>query len=346
MQIRSQLQVSTRHEYKKINNKTLATEQLRMAPASTRKIASNWKQYLLFIVFPLILSGCTQKSFTETLNATPEPAVVQQKTIDFRWAECNTLNSLYKEGINNALYWLRTIECTHRIMSTEAQRQASQVIVTSWDNAFYKSILLERAGMSIAERRTQLVLLESYKLQFPSSMRILLSTWIENQTLTLALAEEKTRYRRFSTETENRVELLRKENNALEHELKVTLKKLENLTQIERQLSSRKQGASVDSLSQDELLSESTSTTIEIEKNIAEKSTVEKPATQTMTTQSITVKPKSEETQSTPTSIKNEPVKPEPAKPEQAEPEPIKPGSVTPDTEKQEPIKPTEAESK
>nr|MBO8919349.1 hypothetical protein [Proteus mirabilis] len=40
----------------------------------------------------------------------------------------------------------------------------------------YKSILLERAGMTVAERRAQLVLLESYQLQFPSSMRVLLST--------------------------------------------------------------------------------------------------------------------------------------------------------------------------
>lgn len=30
----------------------------------------------------------------------------------------------------------------------------------------YKSILLERAGMTVAERRAQLVLLESYQLQF------------------------------------------------------------------------------------------------------------------------------------------------------------------------------------
>ena len=51
--------------------------------------------------------------------------------------------------------------------------------------------------MTVAERRSQLVLLESYQLQFPSSMRVLLSTWIENQTLTLALADEKNRNRRL-----------------------------------------------------------------------------------------------------------------------------------------------------
>lgn len=52
------------------------------------------------------------------------------------------------------------------------------------------------------------------------------------------------------------MDLLKKQNNALEHELNTTRKKLESLTQIERQLSSRKQGASVDAISQEEALSD------------------------------------------------------------------------------------------
>ncbi|MDK7225514.1 two-component system QseEF-associated lipoprotein QseG, partial [Proteus mirabilis] len=200
-----------------------------MAPASIKRIASHWKQYLCWIMLPMFLAGCAQKSLTETANIEPETPVVKQKTIDYRWAECKTLAAFYHEGLNNPLFWLRTIECTQRIMSTEAQRQASSVIVAGWDGAFYKSILLERAGMTVAERRAQLVLLESYQLQFPSSMRVLLSTWIENQTLTLALADEKNRNRRFVTETENKMDLLKKQNNALEHELNTTRKKLESL---------------------------------------------------------------------------------------------------------------------
>ncbi|WP_226893956.1 two-component system QseEF-associated lipoprotein QseG [Proteus sp. FME41] len=336
MQIRSQIHASPHHGYKKINKKMLGTESFSMAPASTRKFTLNWKQCFLFIMLPWVLSGCTPKSLTASLEAEPEIPVVKQKTIDYRWAECKTLSSFYDEGINNALYWLRTIECTHRIMSTEAQRQANSVVVTGWDDAFYKSILLERAGMTIAERRTQLVLLESYKLQFPSSMRVLLSTWIENQALTLSLAEEKNRYRRLTTETDNRIDTLRRENNALEHELSITLKKLESLTQIERQLSNRKQGGSVDSLSQnDELADSATVTSVETEKTVVEKLT-EKPTA----TQSITEKPKREEKPSSATAVKPELSKPEPTKPEAAKPEPVKT-----EIEKQD-IKPTEAGSK
>ncbi|MEQ4923235.1 two-component system QseEF-associated lipoprotein QseG [Proteus hauseri] len=349
MQIRSQLQVSAHHGHIKINKKTLSAEKLTMAPASTRKIASNWHLYLLPILLPFVLSGCVTKSLSETLNPEPEPPVVKQKTIDYRWAECKTLSAFYDEGINNALYWLRTIECTNRIMTTEAQRQASRVVVTGWDNAFYKSILLERAGMTIAERRTQLVLLESYKLQFPSSMRVLLSTWIENQTLILSLAEEKNRYRRFSTETENRIELLKKENVALEHELKITLKKLENLTQIERQLSSRKQGTSVDTLSSDSTLSEAASTSAE--NNSVEnptttppttaETTVEKSAEAASSTQSITVDPQNSKPQADKPDTVTTAAKPEPSKPEQVKTEPAKVGTDKPATEK-----PTEAGSK
>lgn len=349
MQIRSQKQASPHHEYKKINKKMLGIELLSMAPASTRKIALNWKQCFLFIMFPLVLSGCTPKSLTEAQEPEPEIPVVKQKTIDYRWAECKTLSSFYDEGINNALYWLRAIECTNRIMTTEAQRQANSVVVTGWDDAFYKSILLERAGMTIADRRTQLVLLESYKLQFPSSMRVLLSTWIENQTLILSLAEEKNRYRRLTTETDNRIDALRKENNALQHELSVTLKKLESLTQIERQLSNRKQSGSVDSLSQNENLVESaTATSVEteeastakpaVEKPVVEKPAVEKPAEKPVSTQSITEKPKGEEKQPSATAVKPEPSKPESTKPEAVKPEPVK-------TDTQD-SKPTEAGSK
>lgn len=344
MQIRSQKQASPHHEYKKINKKMLGIELLSMAPASTRKIALNWKQCFLFIMFPLVLSGCTPKSLTEAQEPEPEIPVVKQKTIDYRWAECKTLSSFYDEGINNALYWLRAIECTNRIMTTEAQRQANSVVVTGWDDAFYKSILLERAGMTIADRRTQLVLLESYKLQFPSSMRVLLSTWIENQTLILSLAEEKNRYRRLTTETDNRIDALRKENNALQHELSVTLKKLESLTQIERQLSNRKQSGSVDSLSQNEDLAESATTAstktekVNAEKPVTEKTTVEKPAEKPVSTQSITEKPKGEEKQPSATAVKPEPSKPESTKPEAVKPEPVK-------TDTQD-SKPTEAGSK
>ncbi|MBG5949015.1 two-component system QseEF-associated lipoprotein QseG [Proteus terrae] len=318
-----------------------------MAPASTRKIALNWKQCFLFIMFPLVLSGCTPKSLTEAQEPEPEIPVVKQKTIDYRWAECKTLSSFYDEGINNALYWLRAIECTNRIMTTEAQRQANSVVVTGWDDAFYKSILLERAGMTIADRRTQLVLLESYKLQFPSSVRVLLSTWIENQTLILSLAEEKNRYRRLTTETDNKIDALRKENNALQHELSITLKKLESLTQIERQLSNRKQSGSVDSLSQNEDLAESaTAASAETEKvnankpvtekTITEKPIVEKP----VSTQSITEKPKGEEKQPSATAVKPEPSKPESTKSEAIKPEPVKTNTDTQSS------KPTEAGSK
>ncbi|MCE9838844.1 MULTISPECIES: two-component system QseEF-associated lipoprotein QseG [Proteus] len=347
MHIRSQKQASPHHEYKKINKKMLGIELLSMAPASARKIALNWKQCFLFIMFPLVLSGCTPKSLTEAQDPEPEIPVVKQKTIDYRWAECKTLSSFYDEGINNALYWLRAIECTNRIMTTEAQRQANSVVVTGWDDAFYKSILLERAGMTIADRRTQLVLLESYKLQFPSSVRVLLSTWIENQTLILSLAEEKNRYRRLTTETDNKIDALRKENNALQHELSITLKKLESLTQIERQLSNRKQSGSVDSLSQNEDLAESaTAASAETEKvnankpvtekTITEKPIVEKP----VSTQSITEKPKGEEKQPSATAVKPEPSKPESTKSEAIKPEPVKTNTDTQSS------KPTEAGSK
>lgn len=259
MQNRLQTSVSLYHEHKKRQPKTLGKMSLPSVCALVPPFTVRWKSCFFFLLLPIILAGCAPKSLTEVTTGTQEPTVVKQKTVDYRWAECSTLSTFYEEGLNNALYWLRTIECSQRLMTTEAQRRANQITVIRWDDAFYKSILLERAGMSIAERRTQLILLESFKLQFPSSMRVLLTTWIDNQSLTLSLAEEKNRSRRISTEMENRVEALKKENNTLEHDLKSTLKKLDSLTQIERQLSSRKQGGSVDSLPADDTTADTVS---------------------------------------------------------------------------------------
>lgn len=286
MQIRSQIRVSPHHELKKIMTNTLSTESLSMASVSTKNRLFDWKTCLFSLLFPFILVGCAPKASTEEAIAEPETPIVKQKTIDYRWAECGTLNAFYHEGMNNALYWLRTIECTNRLMSTEAQRRANNVVVTSWGDAFYKSILLERAGLSIAERRNQLVLLESYKLQFPSSMRVLLSIWINNQTYMLSLAEEKMRYRRLSTETDNQIDLLKKQNNALESELKTTLRKLESLTQIERQLSSRKQGGAIDPMSSDDDITETT-TSVPTEKTEVEKEELEKNTTETSVEQRV-----------------------------------------------------------
>lgn len=343
MQIRSQIRVSHHHELKKITTNTLSIESLSMAPASTQNRLFNWKTYLFSLLFPFVLAGCAPKASTEEAISEPETPVVKQKTIDYRWAECSTLNAFYHEGMNNALYWLRTIECTNRLMSTEAQRRANNVVVTGWGDAFYKSILLERAGLSIAERRNQLVLLESYKLQFPSSMRVLLSIWINNQTNMLSLAEEKMRYRRLSTETDNQIDLLKKQNNALESELKTTLRKLESLTQIERQLSSRKQGGAIDTMSPespDDITETMTSVSTEktgvekqeLEKKVDEKNTAEKSVEQHVSTPEVTEKQKTknEETHT--------------ASSAEVTAETSKSGSVS--AEKQEVEKPTETGSK
>ena len=168
-------------------------------------------------------------------------------------------------------------------------------------------------------------------------MRVLLSTWIENQTLTLALADEKNRNRRFVTETENKMDLLKKQNNALEHELNTTRKKLESLTQIERQLSSRKQGASVDAISQEEALSDVQSSDASNTEKPADKPTAEQSNTSTASEQSIT-KENNEVSQPSVSAVKPEPPKAEQVKPDAKNTSTEKENSAT--------VKPTETGSK
>lgn len=65
-------------------------------------------------------------------------------------------------------------------------------------------------------------------------------SWRDGQALQLQLAEERQRYGKLQQASDSELDTLRQQHHVLQQQLELTTRKLENLTDIERQLSTRK----------------------------------------------------------------------------------------------------------
>jgi len=82
--------------------------------------------------------------------------------------------------------------------------------------------------------------LDRYNSDFPPSVRPLIQLWRSNQTAQLDLSEARTRYAHLQQSSDLQQETLRQQMVKQQQQLSDTQHKLERLTDIERQLSSRK----------------------------------------------------------------------------------------------------------
>ncbi|MFI8416630.1 two-component system QseEF-associated lipoprotein QseG [Serratia sp. NPDC078593] len=195
-----------------------------------------------FLVVPFLLASCADRAVSRGLEPLQQEAIPDAKVVDYRIAPCDTLWSLdEKDALDNSLYWLRAMDCADRIGSTQARALAKTLPAMSWEGVFKQSILLGSAEPTSAERRQMIDRLNSYRLDFPSTLRPLLQLWRQQQTLQISLFDERARYQHLQENTDNQIDTLRQTQIRLQNQLQETSRKLENLTDIERQLSSRKQ---------------------------------------------------------------------------------------------------------
>ncbi|WP_246550204.1 two-component system QseEF-associated lipoprotein QseG [Photorhabdus caribbeanensis] len=195
---------------------------------------------LIFVVF--LLAGCVKNPVNNNLTTVAQMVIPEQRVTDYRIAECELMWDLETPpSIENALYWLRLMDCSDRLTSAKARNMAKYTLPVTWDTAFKQSILLNSAGPTLSERRKMVENFNKYRLKFPDSLRALLQLWREQQVQQIAVAEERARFQKLQADTDNKLDHLRESRARLEFELQETSRKLENLTDIERQLSSRKQ---------------------------------------------------------------------------------------------------------
>ncbi len=194
------------------------------------------------LLAPLLLTGCTDNPTAGRFSQAVQMVIPETKIVDYRTLSCDVLWDLDdKETLENSLYWLRAMDCAERLGSTQARVLAKTLPVVTWSAAFKQGILVSSAEPSIAERRQVVERLNSYSQSFPGAVRPLIQLWREQQVLRISLAEERTRYQRLQEESDAQIDRLRESQVRLQYNLLDTTRKLENLTDIERQLSSRKQ---------------------------------------------------------------------------------------------------------
>lgn len=191
----------------------------------------------------LWLAGCT--TAPHAANTSDEDKLPQQQVADFLSTDCADVWSLHGDSTEkNPLYWLRSMDCAERLSPEMARSEARLHTEGRWQDAFRRGILLASAKITPLERRETVSRLDSFSSQFPSQVRPLYQVWRDGQATQLQLSDERSRYSKLQQSSDAELDILRQQQQHLRSQLDLTTRKLENLTDIERQLSSRKPASS------------------------------------------------------------------------------------------------------
>ncbi|MCP5902421.1 two-component system QseEF-associated lipoprotein QseG [Klebsiella pneumoniae] len=205
-----------------------------------RRSLSGW---LLSGIACLTLAGCSAGFSPHTAEGTAAPGQAQHQVADFVAVDCADIWAHSSDASDkNPLYWLRGIDCADRLAPAQARAEAKRHTDDSWQDAFRRGILLADAKITPEERRDLVARLDTYSPQIAVQVRPLYQLWRDGQTRQLQLVEERARYAKLQQSSDSELETLRQQELALREQLELTTRKLENLTDIERQLSSRKPG--------------------------------------------------------------------------------------------------------
>ena len=194
----------------------------------------------------LLLAGCGS-----SLSIQPAPShgaiknIPDQQVTDFLATDCDDIWLLRGDvAERNPLYWLRGMDCASRLSASDARKEARQHTRQSWQDTFRRGILLSGARITPPERRSIVNQADSVSGQIPGHVRALYQLWRESQLQQIQLADTRTRYSQLQQSADAELDVMRAQQQTLREELALTTRKLENLTDIERQLSSRKPAGS------------------------------------------------------------------------------------------------------
>lgn len=192
----------------------------------------------------LVLSGCNTALTPHNANSSAGENEPHQQVADYLSTDCEDIWSFAGDAAeNNPLYWLRGMDCGDRLSPAEARAEANQLTASTWQQAFKRGILLANAKITPGERRRMVNDIDTLSTQIPLRIRPLYQVWRDAQGLQLSIAEERQRYSKLQESNDTQLDAMRLQQQELQSELDLTTRKLQNLTDIERQLSSRKPGA-------------------------------------------------------------------------------------------------------
>lgn len=191
-----------------------------------------------------VLMGCTslpERHHSPTDNRDHLP---EQQLPDYLSTQCSQIwQQDDADTLENPLYWLRGMECAQRLSPEDARIEARHWSALTWQDTFKRGILLSPAKITPAERRKYMTQLDMLATDIPLQIRSLFIVWRDGQRAQLSLVEERSRYNKLQQTTDSELEQLRQAQQFLSNELEITTRKLETMSDIERQLSSRKPGS-------------------------------------------------------------------------------------------------------
>lgn len=189
----------------------------------------------------LVLLGCVPHAVKPASDDVTQEKIPTYQLADYLSVDCSDIWSLQgKTTETNPLYWLRAIDCADRLLPEQSRNEARTLSALGWQNALKRGILLANAKITPLERRDNVSQLDAQSTQIPPQVRPLYQLWRDGQTMQLQLSEERQRYSKLQQTTDGDLDTLRQQHQHLQNQLDLTTRKLENLTDIERQLSTRK----------------------------------------------------------------------------------------------------------
>ncbi|GLR10438.1 two-component system QseEF-associated lipoprotein QseG [Mixta theicola] len=195
----------------------------------------------LLLLPALLVVACQQPIHSVLPRQAATPPEPKINIVDYLAVDCARVWHIDDgNSIKNPLYWMRAIDCAARLSPVQARAEAHGWPATNWQNSFKQGILLDNGNVTPVERRQYVEQLDSFSVAYPGSVRPLLQLWRNNQAAQLDLSESRTRYHHLQQTSDSQLDALRQKQLSLSRELKETRRKLETLTDIERQLSSRK----------------------------------------------------------------------------------------------------------
>ena len=223
----------------------ISDSRLKSTTAAIASVAKALRQALTLasvLALPAFLSGCSTQALNSSLSGTIKHESPDRKVNDYSRVSCDSAiwQNQDDETNANSLYWLRLMSCVQTLTPPLARIQSYGYEVVKWDRAFKRAILLARNEPTSSERRKSLEQLKSFRAMYPDNVYPLVQLWSDEQTLELNLFDERIRSQRLKESTDAQLESLQEQHQELKHQLSETTRKLENLTNIERQLSSRK----------------------------------------------------------------------------------------------------------
>lgn len=191
-----------------------------------------------------VLMGCAslpELHHSQTANQVHLP---EQQLPDYLSTQCSNIWQQDDANIlENPLYWLRGMECAQRLSPEKARIEAHQWPAITWQDTFKRGILLSPAKITPAERCKYMTQLDMLATDIPPQIRSLFILWRDGQRAQLSLVEERSRYTKLQQTIDSQLDEFRQTQQFLRNELEVTTRKLETMSDIERQLSSRKPGS-------------------------------------------------------------------------------------------------------